>query len=486
MSQRPNSGGQASILLPQRATGLQYGLQLCLGHEPKAHDTLLRGWGRVEHMARQIRNSALQLLLLGLFLAASALGTVALGPACAQASTFTVNAKSYGAVGDGHHNDTRALERAAGAAASHGGGIVEIPKGTFLVTALRIPDNVTMAGNDWRKSWIQGSVTAGSHVRLRDLKIGAGGKAFHMAPNAHDSTFTRCRFRGGGGEGSDCAVIVLGYAKGNNCRRITFKDCLVECNLGVENSAHSRDFNNISVFETGSKGGSHVSDVTFEGCHIGVSNGVRKGSPRAGIEAYTDENQGPVVHGWSNLRIINCVFEATDEFCIDLADELLAGTKMRASGPALVRGCTLKGGGKAGDARWGYTICVESPRGVVIENNTIYRGSNNTVKMGSGDMSSVDPGTIFRNNTFDLATNKGVPLGSPAFFLKGGDNRFTGNVVRTISSGRVFELQQARNNCVTGNTITLPATATLFVIDEGSSANALSPNKVKRVSTRRL
>ena len=319
-------------------------------------------------------------------------------------------------------------------------------------------------------SHLKGKILYGSNVVVRDVKLGDAGHSTRNARGASNVLFERCRFRGGGGTGSDSYVVLFGDGT-NSCDHITLRDCQIECNLGVEDSSFSKDFNNMRITENGISGGAHVDSITLERCHFGVSNGIRSGCPRMDIEAYTwDGGTGHVTHGWSNLKIVDCVFEVSDWYNIDLADDAKDdGT--RASGPALVSGCTLKGGKN-------YTLCIESPKGVVIENNIIYRASNNTLKMGCGDMSSVNPGTIFRNNTIDLATNQGLALGSPAFFLKGGDNRFTGNVVRTTSSSRIFELQQARNNIITGNFITMPATATLFVIDDGCSGNLLTPNTV--------
>ena len=187
------------------------------------------------------------------------------------------------------------------------------------------------------------------------------------------------------------------------------------------------------------------------------------------LEAYTwDGGTGHYTHGWSNLVVTNCVFEPSDWYNIDLADAAKADGS-RASGPALISGNTLEGAGN-------YTICIESPEGVVIENNAIYQSSNNTIKFGCGNMSTVNPGTIIRNNVFDLTAANGHSIGSPYFYIKGGDNQFTGNTVKAASGSRVFELQQARNNTITGNTLMVPGSATRFVLDDGCSGNVISPN----------
>ena len=338
-----------------------------------------------------------------------------------------------------------------------------------------------MQGAGTEASWLKGRVTYGSDCVVRDLKLGDALYAVRNRAGASNTLFERVRFRGGGGTGVDSSLIKLGDGA-SSCDHITFSDCLVERNLGVEDASYSRGYLDISIVENGDPGGAHVDSITFAGCHVGVSNGRTDiarniGSPYADLVAYTWHGGDLVAdHGWSNLRIVDCVFEAADAFCIDLADYPLPSGE-RASGPALVSGCTLKGGGARGSL-YGYTICVESPKGVVIEGNTIYRGANNTFKMGCGDMSTVSPATVVRDNLFDLASDQGVALGAPYFYLKGAGNRFTGNAVRAAAGDLVFWLHQARNNTITGNTLTVPASATIFGFGEGCSGNVLAPNTV--------
>jgi hypothetical protein len=188
-----------------------------------------------------------------------------------------------------------------------------------------------------------------------------------------------------------------------------------------------------------------------------------------GFEAYTWDSDGKPLHGWSNVSIVNSLFETMDWYNIDLADGFVYGTYNRLSGPVRIANNVLKGAGR-------YTICVESPKGCVIEGNTIWRSGSQTFKMGSGDQTHVDPACIVRNNLFDLAVDNGKGQGSPSFYLKGGGNQFTGNTV-TATAPVVFELQQARGNVITGNTIR-KGSATLFAIDDGCSGNVTSPNTI--------
>ncbi len=73
-------------------------------------------------------------------------GTIAVKPS-RQRSDFSVRVTSFGAVGDGHHDDTAAINAALGALAVHGGGTVLFPRGRYLVTGtVNIPDRVTLRG----------------------------------------------------------------------------------------------------------------------------------------------------------------------------------------------------------------------------------------------------------------------------------------------------------------------------------------------------
>jgi hypothetical protein len=354
------------------------------------------------------------------------------------------------------------------------GTLVVLPAGTFAISSsLTIPSGVWLQGAGMDATWLKGKVFYGSRIVARDLKVGDLGYSTRNAPGASTTLFERVQFRGGGGTGSNAPVIIFGDGTAS-CDNIYLKDCKVERNLGTESSTFSRDFNNIRITENNAPGGAHVDSITFDGCHIGVSNGVATGCPRMDLEAYTwDGGTGNYTRGWSNLVVKGCTFETSDWYNIDLADHASTVDGSRVSGPALIQGNVLKGGEH-------YAICVESPKGVVIENNLIYRGGTNTFKMGCGDMSTVNPQTVVRNNTFDLTVDNGSSIGSPWFLLKGGGNQFTGNTVRAPAgaSGDVVAFHQARSNTVTGNTLWIPTTARLFADYGDSSDNVTSPNRL--------
>ena len=264
-------------------------------------------------------------------------------------------------------------------------------------------------------SWLKAGVTFNSNVVVRDIKIGTLGPVTAATGRTpRNVLFERVRFRGGGGRANEAPSSSATAA--NSCDHVTFKDCLIERNLGDENTSYTMNYNNIGFIENGaSAGGSHLDSITFIGCHVGVSNGRTDiprniGSPRMGLECYTwDGGDGVAAHGWSNLKVIDCVFEAADMCTIDLADSL-DSSGQHISGPALISGCTLKGGGYDGN-KWGYTICCEAPKGVVIENNTIYRAHDRTLAV-SWSQGLRASGYVVRNNVFALDVDNGITPGT--------------------------------------------------------------------------
>jgi polygalacturonase len=77
---------------------------------------------------------------------ATASGASTVSKTAPHAALPVFNVKSYGAVGNGTHNDTSAINKAIVAAnAASGGGIVEVPSGTFLsANSIHLLSNVTI------------------------------------------------------------------------------------------------------------------------------------------------------------------------------------------------------------------------------------------------------------------------------------------------------------------------------------------------------
>jgi hypothetical protein len=403
------------------------------------------GWSNSEPKTRLRRayRAPLAASVLAIFLCVAIVCT-----ASPTQAVTALNVRAFGATGNGRTDDTQAFTRAMRAAVN-ARATLYVPRGTYKMRPVSLPDGLKIKGASSTGSWLRGRITFGSNCVVRDIKLGDAGYSTRNGANASNTRFERCQFRGGGGTGYDAAVILVGGQY--SCGGITFKDCNVERNLGVENGACTLGFNNISINEMGQLGGAHIENVTFDGCHIGVSNGAAGrniGSPRAGLEATTSSSQGTIVHGWNNINIIDCIFEATNSFSIDLADFPLASGQ-RASGPALISGCTIMGGGYTnGTAPFGYSICLEAPHDVIIENNTIYRGYMDAIAVDGGSY-------IIRNNIIDLTYDNGI---TPEDNIYNFQNELTatgivtGNTFTTNQAGCPLSLDGMSNGTVTGNT----------------------------------
>ena len=61
-----------------------------------------------------------------------------------SSSDLFYNVHSFGAVGDGKHLDSPAINRAIAACNAHGGGIVDVPAGTYLCGSIHLKSNINL------------------------------------------------------------------------------------------------------------------------------------------------------------------------------------------------------------------------------------------------------------------------------------------------------------------------------------------------------
>lgn len=123
-------------------------------------------------------------------LSRSAAGRLAVeGTEIAFQRVYDVRSPAYGALGDGSTNDTTAIQ-AALTAAGVAGGTVLVPTGTYMVTTLTVPSNVTLRGLGASSVIKQIASTTGhavvvsgkSHVTIENLAVD-GNKAAQAASN---------------------------------------------------------------------------------------------------------------------------------------------------------------------------------------------------------------------------------------------------------------------------------------------------------------
>lgn len=143
---------------------------------------------------------------------------------------FDVTSQPYGAAGDGVTNDTTAVQAAITAANAASGGFVFFPPGTYVVTSLTIPTNITLLGCGSGKSIIQSSyasevllVATGALVG-QGLKFKSTGKGLLRYTTAIPTggVFTACAF-----EASTAGTVVgiVGDVGGGVINLTTFLGC---------------------------------------------------------------------------------------------------------------------------------------------------------------------------------------------------------------------------------------------------------------------
>jgi hypothetical protein len=241
----------------------------------------------------------------------------------------------------------------------------------------------------------------------------------HIA-GAHDVLFENAILIGGG----STDVMTLGDGCGS-LTNVTFRGGGCQCNLGTENAERKLGLNNIGISDDDVN---NVKNLIFDGFTFGIHNGKRSGCPRMNVEVL---NRGGNLE---KLHFINCIFEASDETCLDIESDPAAPKTM----DILIQGCNLKGGTAAANPKWQQTICLELSPGTRILDNTI----------GNSRWGAVE--VYERSNS----VNSGIVIQG---------NRINGNVYLTGAHGVT----------VTGNTF---APGCKIIQQDGASGNVTSPN----------
>jgi hypothetical protein len=368
--------------------------------------------------------------------------------ASAAAAVFDV--RRFGARGDGRHDDTAAVRRALAAAAA-AGGTVYFPAGTYRVRSLHFPPGVTLVGDGAGKSWLRGRLTADALQTVSRLRLGAPGRAFHLATGTHDTVFSRCRFVGGGGvaDGQDHGVIRL---DAHSARDVTFARCVVGRN--------SRDGNGVCVAETP---WGHYERIVFRECRF-------RPQPRMAFECI---QRGGV--GYRDVNLIGCTFAATDGQAVSYDK----------GGWSRVEGCTFEGAGARAGAPWPYQLEVNRCQGMVVTGNVFWSARGAFLNVNGLDDAAAAPGAsvVFSGNRFrrDLGVRHdprrpwfivggsgvlfadnvvSVGKGTEVFYVHGPGNRFTANVVRVRATARpgmsVAFLEGAPATVYEGNEVVAP------------------------------
>lgn len=342
---------------------------------------------------------------------------------------------------------------------------------------IRVPSGVTVLGSGPKRSWLQGSIRFGSDDVFDGLRMGRRGvSAIRNAGYVVNTTFRGCQFRGGGGTRfRGCDVVSIE----NRARDLTFISCRIECNLGTENAQHTRHFDN--VFMTPDIVEPSMDNILFKRCRFGVSNGVRKGSPRFNVEIYADTTKTDRSHGFRHIDFEDCLFYGADDVNLDYSGSTLSADPTQPNnGPCHVTGCTFYGNGKS--YVWFGDVIVEAGAGYVeIARNTFHRGAGQAIAVGGNGAGAVETSCSIHDNLVDstnAAVNTGIKHEAWEYVsIMSSLNSVVGNTVMNTSRNRCCVIVHGGRNTVTGNRlVNKPAGRYTVALEDRSHENVVTDN----------
>ncbi|MEI6237739.1 MAG: hypothetical protein WCP03_04025, partial [Candidatus Saccharibacteria bacterium] len=354
--------------------------------------------------------------------------------------------------------------------------IAWVPSGIYKVTNLVIPNGssqqskLAIQGEGMTVTWFKGQVSAGSYQNISNLKIGDLGTTFKFTTNSQYTDITNTHFRGGGAVDTSGhqEVILIGADSGANnyIHNITFTGCEVERNLGTvydyTNYGNGLNYNNISIYARATANSTHVTDIKFENCHFGVSNGEpghNTGSSRMNIEVWQNDIPGATqVQGFQHIDFINNVFEAADGTNLDFAGAHNWSTGYCLSGNSIISGNLFKGNGLDSDHPWQQDLCLEPMCDMQITNNTFIgsSGSAGVNLLSSPSGYGYSQNNVFKSNTIDLTAPSEVTIKNVRHLqIKAKNTEYSYNTIKMNESWELMNIELGGSNKIINNTFTI-------------------------------
>jgi hypothetical protein len=245
------------------------------------------------------------------------------------------------------------------------------PAGEYLLSsALTVPDGTTLVGAGMATAHLKGGVRFGSTSSFTDLKIGTSEVYTGPTLGATATDFTRCTFEGGTTQAPIWGALIINRTSNN----LTFTDCTIA----------ESPWNGISINAIDDS----IHDITFDSCHI----------LEQACMGFECTNRGTGTVGYSNINLIDCVFEVQGA-------EAVSYDGNRYSGNCLVDGCLLKGSGNNPDYPWGQGFEINGPTNMTVTGTTIYRTYSTTLNLGSSGGYLGVTNNTFTDCTFDQSVN---------------------------------------------------------------------------------
>ena len=395
---------------------------------------------------------------------------------------------SYDATGDGTTDDTSSLQATIDAAEAAGGGIVRLPKGTFLVTAsLNIDSNgVTLVGSGPDSIIAAGSldlaaqvgiinVDGANDITLHSFAITCAGESngisFHGCSRVcvDDVTIT---FSASSSNTACIGVYDDGSGSAGTCSKTRITNCTLTPSAlailtqgdptgpyWIEDVLLSGNFVDGSVADTG----------TYEGIKIDlhtrffvITNNVVRGSDRIRVGIHAEEEvyygiiSGNVVDecATSGIRLDNGQTDGNIDSIV-IADNVIFD---------------MLGSGKVGVALEGSASSVF--RNIKVSSNII-----DTVQTGIREASDDSVNLVISGNIIDEPVDIGIYVRSPNTLIQGNHIRATSDV----SSGAVAADSTATGCLVTDNHLAA-STAGGSVVAGAGAAGLITRNNVGYVT----
>lgn len=365
------------------------------------------------------------------------------------------------------------------------GSTVVVGPGTFLGN-LTVPSGVRVVGAGAGSSWLQGSIRFSSDSTFSHLRIGPADSGTCGLSNAEavttNTTFDRCRFRGGGGsDARNASVVWLGHA----VSYLTFTHCDVECNLAMQPAGKEHNFTNVYIQPAVVPPSIH--DVLFKDCRFGVSNGVTSGCPMFNVEIWSDASAPVRTRGFRDINFEGCVFESGQGELLNYSGSTVSSDHVTPNdGYSHVIGCVFKGDGAPGYV-WNNSLVIEQGCGyITVDGCTFYRGSGSAIVTQRGSEQDHHVHCTITDNIFDQTDDNhdtGIArLSYNVVEVNGRYNTVRGNTIVSLPTEERPAIQiKGSDNTVTDNLITIGTTGWYAIdISPGANRNVVTGNRANK------
>ena len=338
-----------------------------------------------------------------------------------------VSVKDFGAVGDGVADDTAAIQ-AALTSLTATGGEVQIPRGTYLISApLQYASNLTIRGAG-AASIIKNTTTrTDDKVMLQPIAINGTVSKVDVSDIAFDQRGDHY------GDSTSSLLMSINGTTGFALRNVIFRNCITMAvwnDSSASGAASTKQFSAIGCRVENSNGGGfsffgEIIDSLISGCHfesckddavafqdlasapteipanIAICGNTFKNNNRR--NSYSSTPHAILIFGSKDVAITGNAIEYT---CAD-GIVVQSGAANRSSN-VTVAGNTVKFAGSTPDSTAGVPgsgIRAASSDNVVISGNTVL--NSRTSGIGAGRCNTVS----VSGNTVQLSGNEGISIG---------------------------------------------------------------------------